>query len=157
ELTYNADREAPWSDTCTIRVRLVEQNTYTVLSIPINIIPDASVVQLNPLTRTIAPGETQTLELTDMVSWQGGLAGEISSLVWQVAQIGGSFEVTASGSTLQVLARADAVPGAQQIANVSVSGAGESQAALTLRVGEAAPDTPQGATVALQCTVGSAC
>lgn len=156
-LRYTAGKEAPWSDSCTVRVRLAEQRSYTALALPISVVPREPVVQLNPLTRTIAPGETQTIDLVDMVGWQGGREGQVSSLQWQLAPVGGSFEVTASGSQVQVLARADAVPGAQQAASVTVTGAGSSQAVLTLRVGEAAQDAPRGATVALQCTVGSSC
>ena len=156
-LRYTAGREAPWNDSCTIRVRLAEQTTYTSLALPVRIVPDEPVVQLNPVTRTVAPGETQTVQLTDMITWQGGREGPLSGLSWQVSQVGGGFDVTAAGSTLQVLAHADSIPGSQQPLTVSVSGAGVSQAVLTLRVGEAAQDAPRGATVALQCTVGSSC
>src|SRR5699024_2992969 len=54
-------------------------------------------------------------------------------------------------------ARADALPGAEDVATVTVTGAGESHAPLTLRVGAAAKDTPRGATVQLNCTVGGTC
>ncbi len=40
---------------------------------------------------------------------------------------------------------------------MNVTGSGESQSLLTLRVGEAAVDAPRGGTVSLQCTVGSSC
>lgn len=154
---YSAGKEAPWSDSCTVRVRLTEQRTYTYLPIPISIVPDAPVVLLNPLTRTIAPGEGEVIALTDMVTWQGGRAGSLDELQWQVAGNATSFVVKQNGASLDVQTRADSVPGAQELLTVTVTGSGDSQAVLTLRVGEAAIDAPKGGTVALQCTVGSSC
>ncbi len=156
-IRYTAGREAPWTDNCVVRVKLVEQHTYTLLPIPVTIIPDEPAAQLNPLTRTIAPGATETINLEDMVQWQGGREGTLSKLRWQLGGGAAAFEVSASGAQVQVVARADATPGAQEVLSVSVSGAGESQSLLTLRVGEAAVDAPKGGTVSLQCTVGSSC
>lgn len=154
---YTAGKEAPWVDSCTVRVRLVEQKTYTLLPIPITIVPDDPVVQLNPLTRTISPGQSETINLLDMVQWQGGREGKTDQLRWQAAGGGASFEIAASGAQLQATALANAVPGSQEPLTVTVSGAGETHSVLTLRVGEAAVDAPRGGTVSLQCTVGVSC
>lgn len=156
-LRYSAGREAPWSDTCTVRVKLLEQSTFTVLPLQITIVPDDPVAQVNPMTRTIAPGAAESIALTDMLQWQGGREGRVDQLRWQVSHAASSFEIVQSGSQLQVQARADAVPGSQQALTVGVNGAGTSQAMLTLRVGEAAVDAPRGAAVSLQCTVGASC
>lgn len=156
-IRYSAGKEAPWADTCTVRVRLAEQTTFTVLPIQIDIRPDAPVVMLNPLTRTIAPGEGETIDLSDMVTWQGGREGQIDQLRWQVGSGASPFEVVSSGAQVQVQVSADGVPGAQQVIAVGVSGSGEAQAMLTLRVGTAAQDAPRGATVSLQCTVDQTC
>lgn len=156
-IRYSAGKEAPWTDSCTVRVRLSEQKTYTLLPIPVTIIPDEPVVQLNPLTRTVAPGASEAVTLTDMVQWQGGREGAVEKLRWQVTGGTSSFEVTSNGTQVQAVARADAVPGSQEVLTVNVSGSGESQSLLTLRVGEAAVDAPRGGTVSLQCTVGSSC
>lgn len=156
-IRYSAGRDAPWSDSCTIRVRLTEQTTYTSLAIPISIVPDKPVVQLNPLTRTIAPGASQAIDLVDMVQWQGGRSGDTSALRWQVTGGSAAFEIATSGSKVRVQARADAVPGSQEVLTVSVSGAGDGRSLLTLRVGEAPVDAPRGGAVSLQCTVGSSC
>lgn len=154
---YSAGREGPWSDTCAVRVRLTEQRSYTLLQIPINIVPDDPVAQLKPLTRTISPGESETITLTDMLEWQGGRAGSPTQLTWQVTGSPSGFEITNTGATLTAVARADAVPGSQATLTVKVSGYGQSEAALTLRVGEAAVNAPRGATIALKCTVGDSC
>lgn len=156
-IRYSAGKEAPWADSCTIRVRLTDQTTYTLLPLAVSIVPNEPVVQLNPLTRTIAPGAAEAINLGDMVQWQGGRDGDASKLRWQIIGGTSAFEIAATGDQVQVQARADAVPGSQEILTVSVTGSGESQSLLTLRVGEAAVDAPRGGTVSLQCTVGSSC
>jgi len=155
--SYAAGREAPWTDYCTVRVKLTEQQTYTVLPIPVAIVPNEPVVQLNPLTRTVAPGASETINLVDMVQWQGGREGDVGKLRWQVSGGASAFEVSSSGSQVRVQARANAVPGNQEGLTIGVSGSGDAQSLLTLRVGQAPTDAPRGGTVSLQCTVGSPC
>ncbi|WP_449279341.1 Ig-like domain-containing protein [Leucobacter sp. GX0328] len=156
-LTYSAGKEAPWADTCVISVKLAEQQAWTQLALPIEIVPDSPVVELETLTRTVQPGFSETIDLADMVRWQGGREGKVGDLAFSVSGGGGAFEVALGGRQLTVQARADAVPGTQDALIVAVTGAGESRAPLTLRVGEAPRDTPRGATVQLSCTVGSNC
>ncbi|WP_240471098.1 Ig-like domain-containing protein [Leucobacter chironomi] len=156
-LSYAAGKEPPWVDTCVVSVKLTEQRAWTHLALPVEIVPNSPVAELETLTRTVAPGASETINLLDMVRWQGGREGKPGDLRFSVSGGGGSFEVVPSGQQLSVTARADAVPGGQDALVVTVSGAGESQAPLTLRVGEAAKDTPRGATVQLNCTVGSSC
>ena len=156
-LKYSAGKEAPWSDTCLIDVRLVGQDSWTSLPVPVLIVPKAPAVQLNQLSRTVAPGETATIELADMVDWQGGRAGDLSKLRFEVSGGGSLFAIKPGGASVTVDARADAVPGSQEILSIAVSGAGESRAPLMLRVGEAPRDVPRGGTVALRCTVGGSC
>ncbi len=156
-LRYSAGAGAPWRDSCTIRVRLVEQRSYTSIPVPIDIVPDAPVAALNPLTRTIAPGGSASVALTDMLEWEGGREGDVARLSWSVAADEGPFEVSPAGSTVRLRARADATPGAEQSLRVTVRGAGASTAVLTLRVAEAARDAPRGGTIALRCTVGEPC
>lgn len=154
-LRYAAGTGGPWSDSCTIRVRLSEQRSYTTLPIPIEVVPDKPVAVLNPLMRTIAPGASETVDLADMVEWQGGREGDLGGLSWSTRGGGDDFDVSRDGSRLTVRAHADASPGAQVPLNVTVSGGSTNR--LTLRVGEAARDAPRGGTVALRCTVGEEC
>ncbi|GAB2547834.1 hypothetical protein GCM10027033_00630 [Leucobacter ruminantium] len=156
-LSYAAGKGGPWTDTCVVSVKLTEQKAWTQLAVPIEIVPNEPVAELETLTRTVSPGASETINLVDMVRWQGGREGNTGKLAFSISGGGGAFEVAPGGSQLTVQARADAVPGTQDALVVSVSGAGESQAPLTLRVGEAARDTPRGATVQLSCTVGSNC
>ena len=157
QVRYRAGKGTPWTDTCIISVKLTEQKAWTQLAVPVEVVPTEPVVELESLTRTVAPGASETIALTDMVRWQGGREGSPGELQFQVSGGGQSFEVSQSGAEVTVQAKADAVPGTQEALVVNVSGAGESQSQLTLRVGEAAKDTPRGATVQLSCTVGSDC
>ncbi|MGO1539507.1 MAG: Ig-like domain-containing protein [Leucobacter sp.] len=154
-LRYNAGSEAPWADTCMMDVRLEGQSTWTTLPVPVNIVPRDPVAELAHMTRTIAPGASEQIDLTEMVRWQGGREGD--SVNFAVSGAGSMFDVQQSGPTVTVTAHADATPRAQQALTVSTRGSGDSSAQLTLRVGEAARDLPQGATVGLTCTVGSSC
>lgn len=156
-LNYRAGREAPWNDTCTLRVKLAEQTRFSTVVIPIAVIPDEPAAQLTTVTRTIAPGATETVQLTDLLSWYGNRAGQPSALTWQVDTTAPGFDITRTGTQLTVTAHATATPGTQHALPVRVSGAGDSTATLALRVGIAAPDTPRGATVPLRCTVGTSC
>ena len=156
-LRYSAGKEEPWIDSCLIWVKLTEQKVWTQLPVPVQIVPDQPVAKLESLTRTVAPGASETIDLLDMVRWEGGREGGTGSLAFQVSGGGGSFEVSPAGTQVTVQARADSVPGAQDVLAVRVTGAGESTAPLTLRVGTAAKDAPRGATVRLNCTVGSSC
>ncbi|QZY53491.1 hypothetical protein KVY00_10965 [Leucobacter tenebrionis] len=156
-LRYTAGEDGPWGDSCLISVKLVEQRAWTQLAVPVQIVPDEPVAELEPLTRTVAPGASQTIDLTDMVRWQGGREGDLGSLRFSVSGGGDRFEVQQRGSKLEVEARADAVPGREDALVVSVASGEGSSAPLALRVGTAAKDSPRGASVALNCTVGSAC
>lgn len=156
-LRYSAGAGGPWDDRCTVLVKLAEQTRYTAVPVPIEIVPDAPVVTLNPLTRTIRPGGTASVALVDMIEWAGGREGSLDALRWSLGSAGQQFQVSLEGDTVALRARADAVPGSQETVQVSVSGAGESRATLTLRVSEAARDAPRGATVSLNCTVGETC
>ncbi|MFD2773412.1 Ig-like domain-containing protein, partial [Leucobacter albus] len=157
DIRYEAGGEEPWADSCLVSVRLVGQKSWTLLPVPVSIVPRAPVVQLSALTRTVPPGGVETIDLTDMIQWQGNRAGDVSKLRFSVTGGGSLFEVQQSGTSITVDARADAAPGSQEGLTVSVSGAGESLAPLTLRVGEAPREQPRGGTVNLTCTVGSNC
>ncbi|NYD28192.1 Ig-like domain-containing protein [Leucobacter aridicollis] len=156
-LQYAAGAEAPWSDVCVIDVRLAGQSTWTSLPVPVTIVPREPVVKLEPLTRTVSPGATESIDLSDMVRWEGNRAGDASKLKFSVAGSSSMFDVRASGASVAVEARADATPGSQENLTVTVAGAGESRSQLVLRVGQVPRDTPRGATVDLRCTVGSSC
>ncbi|QDZ14126.1 hypothetical protein FPZ11_04440 [Humibacter ginsenosidimutans] len=153
---YSAGRDAPWSDTCTVQVRVAGQKNWTALAIPFTVRPKAPQAILTSLSRTVPPGQTQTIDLySDMTGWDGGRVGDQSSLDYTVSSPGSDFIVTQKGRTLTVEARADAHSGAVDTVAVSVSSFGGLSAQISLVVGIAAPDTPRGATFSQTCRVNS--
>ena len=156
-IRYTAGAGGPWTDVCRMDVRLEDQQAWTSLPVPVRVTPNEPIAELSPLTRTIAPGASETIQLADMVTWQGDRAGDPAKLRFSVSGGGSVFELASDGESATVSARADATSGVQETATVTVSGAGESSAQLTLRVGESPRDLPKAGSVALQCTVGASC
>lgn len=154
--SYAAGREAPWTDTCTVQVRLAGQSTWTALPIPVAIQPKSPQAQLNSVSRTVAPGASQTIDLyKDLTSWEGGRVGDQNALDYAIAYSGTNFAVSQSGRTLTATARADAHPGARETVGVTVTAFGGLVANVTLVVGAAPPDAPRAATFTQTCAVSS--
>ncbi|MFD5224355.1 Ig-like domain-containing protein [Microbacterium sp. NPDC058342] len=153
---YDAGREAPWSDTCLVPVRLEGQRTWSHVDVPIGIRPAAPQLVLSSISHTVAPGASTDIDLyAGMASWEGGREGDRGSLEYRVAHTGSAFIVTQKGRTLTVQARADARSGMQEAVTVTVPSYGEPSATLRLVVGAAPPDAPRGATLTRQCVVTS--
>ena len=75
-VTYAAGREAPWRDTCSVAVRLVGQDTWSIVPVPIVILPKDPQAILSPASRTITPGQKDSVDiLGDLLSWEGGRVG----------------------------------------------------------------------------------
>ncbi|GAA0428344.1 Ig-like domain-containing protein [Leifsonia naganoensis] len=154
--SYAAGREAPWTDTCTVQVRLAGQSTWTALPVPVVIQPKSPQAQLNSVSRTVAPGASQTIDLyADLTSWEGGRVGDQGALDYSIVYSGTNFAVTQSGRTLTATARADAHPGARETVTVKVTSFGGLTANVTLVVGAAPPDAPRAATFTQSCSVSS--
>ncbi|MGX1793004.1 Ig-like domain-containing protein [Microbacterium sp. NPDC055312] len=153
---YAAGRDAPWSDSCLVSVRLDGQRAWSYVDVPVGIRPSAPQLVLSSISHTVAPGATTDIDLyTGMASWEGGREGDRSSLQYRIAYAGPSFIVTQQGATLSVEARADARSGAVEQVTVTVPSDGEPTAVLRLVVGAAPPDAPRGATLTRQCVVTS--
>jgi large repetitive protein len=160
-VSYSAGREAPWSDTCTVPMRIAGQDTWTLLGIPLLIEPKDPQAILSSISRTIAPAATDTVDLYDqMTSWEGGRVGDTNPLVYRVDYSGSAFLVsqTANG-TVQIDVRADARPGTRETIRVSVDAYGGLTAGISLVVGIAPPDAPRGANFTQRCDVsqGATC
>ncbi|GAA2177449.1 Ig-like domain-containing protein [Leucobacter tardus] len=154
---YTAGAGAPWDDVCVVDVRLDGQERWSSLPVPIAVVPREPVAELQSITRTVAPGASEAIDLADMVVWRGEREGSPAALRFEAGGSGGQFDTRLEGGVLQVAARADATPGRQQAVTVQVTGAGDARGSLTLRVGTTPRDLPRGGTVALQCTVDSDC
>jgi hypothetical protein len=153
-VVYSAGREAPWTDSCAIRVRVAGQQTWTVVAVPIVIVPDEPRAILQSIGRTIVPGATDTVDLyADMTSWESGRIGDRSMLVYETVHSGSAFVITRDGDRLLAQATASAVPGTKETVRVTVGAFSGLSATVTLTVGAAAVDSPRGAGVARVCTV----
>jgi len=157
---YNAGREAPWVDSCTVPVRIDGQSSWTMVSVPIDILPKDPQAILNSVTRTISPGASESIDLYDtMTTWEGGRVGDTKSLKYTISGAGSAFIVTQSGTKVSIDTRADAPPGTRSTIQVSTDAYGGLTAAITLIVGIAPPDAPRGANFTSQCDVskGGSC
>jgi hypothetical protein len=154
---YNAGREAPWVDSCTVPVRLGGQHAWTFLVVPVAVTPRDPAPQLSSLSRTIAPGASESIDLFQtMTSWQGGRTGDRALLDYTTVVSGSAFTVVQTASTIVVEARVDAVPGTKDTVAVAVSHFGGLSASITLVVGVAPVDAPRGATFTQPCDVSKA-
>lgn len=157
-VSYSAGREAPWTDTCTVPVRIAGQDTWTLLGIPVLIEPKDPQALLTSISRTVAPGATDTVDLyAQMTSWEGGRVGDTAALNYTVDYSGSSFIVThGPNGTVQIDTRADARPGTRETVRVSVDAYGGLTAGISLVVGIAPPDAPRGANFTQRCEVTAA-
>jgi len=158
--SYAAGREAPWRDTCSVAVRLVGQETWSIVPIPIIIQPNHPQAILSPTTRMIAPGQKDSVDiLAKLVSWEGGIEGDSNKLSFTIAYSGTAFAVSQTGSTANMQANATSKPGTRETVKVSTDAYGGLTTTITLVVGEALNQLPKGATFTAQCDVskGSPC
>ncbi|MFT4214386.1 MAG: Ig-like domain-containing protein [Microbacterium sp.] len=153
---YDAGEDAPWADACLVQVRLVGQEEWTVLSVPITVTPDDPQPILSPASLEVAPGQTEAYDLGAMTTWHG----QAEAIQYRVEDTASSFEVSLSGSELTVRALDDAVSGTVESVTVEVtSHDGVAPARITLRVGAAPSTLPQGGTASQKCSQasGSSC
>lgn len=158
-VTYSAGKGAPWTDTCTVPVRVVGQDEYTQLPVQISIQPLDAQPELRAASVTQSPGaKALTYDLGQMVVWPG--KNDRSSLVFETTYSGDQFEVTQNGASLSVQAIDSARPGRENTVTVRLSSHPEAApAVLSLKVGQAPSELPKGATVSRVCSqaTGSSC
>jgi hypothetical protein len=156
DATYEAGREAPWSDSCLVPVRIEGQSRWSSLVVPVEIEPKDPQAILTAISRTVAPGASETVDLyADLTTWEGGRVGDRSRLDYQVSHSGSAFAMQSSGAQVVFEARADARPGTRETATVTLPGFGGVTATITVVVGIAPPDSPRGATLTRECTVSA--
>ncbi|MEV7694156.1 Ig-like domain-containing protein [Microbacterium sp. NPDC089189] len=155
---YTAGAGAPWTDSCTIPVRLVGQEDYTFLTVRIEIIAEDPQPELRPASLTVSPGSSQTYTLTDMTTWAG--TEDWAALQYAVGYAGDQFTVEQAGNQVTVTARDAARPGRQEPATVTLPSHRDARpATLALTVGPAPSTLPKGATLTQQCSqsAGTSC
>lgn len=156
-IEYVAGREAPWTDVCAVAVRVVGQRAWSMVSVPISVIPEEPRAMLQSIGRTIAPGATDVVDLyADMTSWESGRVGDRALLDYRVVGPGSAFVLTRDGDRLLLQAKAGAPPGTKETIRITVSSFGGLSASITLTVGVAPVDAPRGAGVVRTCTVTDA-
>jgi hypothetical protein len=159
-LRYDAGTGAPWTDACLAPVRLIGQDEYTIVPVPIQIIPKQPEPELRPASLTASPGQAPVaFNLTQMTTWLGH--SDLSGLAYRLSYHGQLFKVTQSGDSISVRANDTAQPGLEEVAEVTIvghSGVGTS-ADITLKVGPAPSTRPAGGSVSLSCSEaqGSSC
>lgn len=159
QVTYTAGEGAPWADSCTISVRLKGQDEWTILALPIRVVPKEPVPRLSPASLTINPGSTETLDLKSMVSWEGNPNWD--KVVYSVGEPSSAdFTLTSSGGTVSVTAADGAIAGRESSAAVNITSYdGVAPSTITLRVGAAPSELPKAGTTTKQCSTatGSSC
>ncbi|MGC5224343.1 Ig-like domain-containing protein [Micromonospora sp. DT81.3] len=155
---YDAGLGAPYTDACTVPVRIEGQDDWTYLSVPVRVRALDPQPQLQPASLSVSPGESATFPLADMTTWEREVADE--SIAYSVDFAGSVFSTAVENGVVTVSAGDRAVPGTEEAALVGVvSHDGVAPARLTLRVGPAPSVLPQGGTIAQQCSqaAGSSC
>nr|WP_244962605.1 Ig-like domain-containing protein [Cryobacterium roopkundense] len=158
-VTYTAGSSAPWTDSCTVPVRIDGQEDYTQLVVPIVVVPLDPQPELRPAALTHSPGAAGIrYDLSHMVDWQG--TGALPALQFATAFSSDQFSVTQDGAVLTVTAADRAVSGRTAAVTVSLSSHPDAEPALlALTVGPAPSELPKGGTVATSCSQssGSSC
>ncbi|MGC3994168.1 MAG: Ig-like domain-containing protein [Propionicimonas sp.] len=149
---YRAGRGAPWTDSCYVPVRLAGQDSWTILAVPVRVTPAAPQPSLEPASLTVSPGDDATYDLASMTTWDG--TSDQPAVTYTVTPGGaGLFDVALKGQRISITAHDDAVPGRDEQVLVRItSHDGVRPTALTLRVGPAPSQLPQGGTAGEQCS-----
>lgn len=150
-LRYDAGQGSPWQDSCSFGVRVAGQEDFTILSIPVRIIPDDPQPQLRAAALEISPGQTRTYDLTQMVQWEG--PPDYSQLRYAISGGGQLFQVSQLGAQLTITGKDASKPGRQETLMVSLPSHPDAAAApLTMTVGPAPSLLPRGGTVTQTCS-----
>lgn len=159
KVAYAAGTGAPWTDSCTVPVRVVGQDSFTQLPVRILVEPLDPQPELRAASLSHSPGSPAlTYDLGQMVNWPG--KPDRSALRFAVDDSGDQFQVALDGSTLTVRANDTAKPGRENPVTVRlVSHPATAPAVLSLKVGPAPSELPKGGTVARECSqaAGSSC
>ncbi|WP_296665906.1 Ig-like domain-containing protein [Demequina sp.] len=151
---YDAGAGSPYSDTCLVAVRLPGQRAWTVLPIPVDVIPTDPVPRLVSASLEIAPGESATFELGRLVRWPAGASSRPVDLA--SSYTGQLFVVARTGTRVTITARDDAAPGRTESVTVSLPDHPEVRPkALALVVGPAPEELPKGGSVVQRCSQAS--
>jgi hypothetical protein len=151
-VTYKAGAGSPWSDSCSVPVRIVGQDNYTQLVVPIAVEPPEPQPELRPASLTLSPAAKPVeFDLRSMVRWQG--AADDDNLVFAVNQTLTQFDYSIrDGRYLTLNATDTANPGREESISVSItSHQNVTPSRVTLKVGPAPAVVPKGGTASGPC------
>ncbi|WP_054681552.1 Ig-like domain-containing protein [Microbacterium sp. No. 7] len=150
-IRYEAGWGAPWSDTCVVPIRVASQDTYTHLTVRVEVQAARSQPVLRSASLTLSPGDSVEYDLDAMVSWSG--SEDWDTIAYALAYDGDQFDVQQTWSRVTVTARESARPGREESIMVSLPSHGQTaSAALNLTVGPAVQTRPQGGTAEASCS-----
>jgi hypothetical protein len=153
-IRYTASEGAPYSDMCRIGARISDQDRFTLVPVPIVIVPKEPSPILRPASIEVSPGETAIFDLAGMVTWPAGAAARPVDIA--LTYSGQQFEITRAGDVLTVTAMDRSVPGNVDGATVSLPSDPEVAAvSLSFTVGPAPSVLPKGASIVRQCSQAS--
>jgi hypothetical protein len=151
---YSAGAGSPWTDSCTVPVRLEGQDVYTYLAVQVKVIAEDPQPELRAAALTVSPGSTATYDLTDMTTWAG--TEDWASLRYALSYVGDQFTVAQEGTKVSVTAKDASRPGRQEPVTVTLSSHSDvAPVTLQLTVGPAPSTLPKGATLTQQCSQAS--
>lgn len=157
-LKYTASDGEPWTDMCRVSARIKDQDRYTLVPVPIIVVPRAPSPILTSASLVVSPGATTTFDLANMVSWPAGATPRAVDIA--ITYNGQQFVVSRVGTVLTITGQDRSVPGKVDGATVSLPSDPDVPAvSLSFTVGPAPSTLPKAATVARQCSqaAGSSC
>jgi len=153
QVEYRAGEGSPWTDSCAVGVRVAGQDNYTVVSVPIKVIPVEPLPVLNPASITVNPGFDATFDLARMLSPDGET--DLGKIEFTMApEALKQVELTRKGTVLSFHGKPTGVTGKEEKLRIGVAGAKAADVApatLTVRIGPAPSLLPHGGTVEAKC------
>lgn len=150
-IRYDAGPGGPWTDVCTVPVRLASQEDLTYLAVRLKVIAKAPQPELRSASLSISPGASSQYDLSSMTTWNG--EPDWASLQYAIEYGGDQFEIALSGASLSITGVDAARPGREEPVVVRLTSHPEAAAAtLTLTVGPAPSTLPKGGTATQQCS-----
>jgi hypothetical protein len=153
QVEYRAGEGSPWTDACSVGVRVAGQDEVTVLSVPVKVIPVEPLPVLNPASVTVNPGFDATFDLARMLSPDGET--DLSKIDFTMTPDSlRQVELTRKGTVLSFHGDPTGVTGREEKLRIGVAGSKADEVApatLTVRIGPAPSLLPRGGTVATEC------
>jgi len=157
-LRYVASEGAPYADLCRVAARVANQERFTLVPVPITVVPKDPAPILRNASLELSPGNTTSFDLAGMVTWPTGATPRPVAIDFSYS--GQQFDIVRVGDVLTITAQDRSVPGNVDGATVRLTSDPDVPAvSLSFTVGPAPSALPKGATISRQCSQasGSSC